>query len=101
MNKVFFTGLSGFLGKNFLDYYNSRKSVDFELIELPKNYNSIQKKYNYSFCSEDFSAGVDILVHAGAFSPKTKEQMDDIAPNLQNIENTKYLLENLPNIPKK
>lgn len=101
MNNVFFTGLSGFLGQEFLKYYNSKKNNNFCFIQNPFNYKGCGKNYNYTFLSKDFSEKIDILVHAGAFTPKTREQMEDVTLNLSNVINTDYLLKNLPNIPKK
>ncbi|MGN0014988.1 MAG: NAD-dependent epimerase/dehydratase family protein, partial [Candidatus Gastranaerophilaceae bacterium] len=101
MNNIFFTGLSGFLGQEFLKYYNSRKDNNFRFVQNPIYYRGNGKDYNYAFSADDFSENIDILVHAGAFTPKKREQMEDVTLNLSNVINTDYLLKNLPNIPKK
>lgn len=100
MINIFFTGLSGFLGQNFLKYFNSQNCHNFRLIPNPNNYRSKDENYSYAFKKNDFMDNIDILVHAGAYSPKTRNDMNNMN-NINNITNTKYLLENLPNIPQK
>lgn len=103
--RVLFTGLTGFLGKNFL---NLIPHSDWKIYALPCDKLAAEGKladFNYHFTSEELVQSgikdIDVLVHAGAFSPKTRLQMNDIDNNIQNITNTAYLLEHLPNIPKK
>ena len=101
MDNIFFTGLSGFIGQEFLKYCNTQDNCDFKILEMPKNYKSEKNSYNYAFKPDDFEDKIDVLVHAGAFSPKTREQMEDAELNMTNVINTEYLLKNLPNFPKK
>jgi|GEM_PF-3913307 Nucleoside-diphosphate-sugar epimerases len=98
--RILFTGSTGFLGKNFLDYVTKQADKDkIEIIPLltSKEENGIS---SYNFKRAEIS-DFDILVHAGAFSPKKREDLNDVQNNIKSIANTQYLLENLPKIPKK
>ena len=44
---------------------------------------------------------IDIVMHLGAFTPKSFLESNNISKSLSNINNTIYLCENLPNTPKK
>ena len=105
MKNILFTGLTGFLGKNFQSLIKDR---DMHVFPLPCDILSGHGKitdFTYHFSKEDLLKEnintIDVLVHAGAFSPKTREQMNDIDNNILNITNTQHLLNNLPTLPKK
>ncbi|HUI90785.1 MAG TPA: NAD(P)-dependent oxidoreductase [Chitinivibrionales bacterium] len=107
--KILLTGASGFLGNNLLRYIKSHDTNDkLQLYLLTSTsingYTCIPHK-DYTFSKKDISRKVadriDVLVHCGAFSPKTKKEMNDIRGSSKNIENTVYLIDNLPFPPKK
>ena len=100
MTNVLFTGLTGFLGKNFISSINDETLNVFPLSCDVLASEGKLSDFQYNFNKTDIEK-VDILVHAGAFSPKTREQMNDIENNILNATNTAYLLKNLPSIPKK
>jgi nucleoside-diphosphate-sugar epimerase len=104
--KVLLTGSSGFIGSNLLSYIDSQADKSsFDIRILPSFRNENSDNYNYSFTIEDLLQlgldKIDTLVHAGAFTPKNTNQLNDIKHNTENVMNTEYLLTHLPNIPRK
>jgi UDP-glucose 4-epimerase len=108
MNNLLITGTSGFIGKNLLNYIYENINGEYNIILLSSennsDYTTILHK-NYSFGTDDFkSKGVDridVLLHIGAFTPKSGSEANDIERSNANIINTKYLLDNLPTTPLK
>ncbi|MDY4721981.1 MAG: NAD(P)-dependent oxidoreductase [Clostridium paraputrificum] len=109
MNNILVTGANGFIGKSFLNKLKGDKLFDDDNIILLSS-NKIDGDIcilhkNYNFKKEDFYENgiehVDILVHIGAFIPKNFKEKDNIEKSISNINNTMYLLNNLPSIPKK
>ncbi|MCR4925224.1 MAG: NAD-dependent epimerase/dehydratase family protein [Clostridiales bacterium] len=107
--KVLVTGATGFIGKHFLDYITpiygkegivllSSRSVDGYPCVLHKG---------YAFSKNDFIESgidsIDIVYHLGGVVPAS--QQDNNANNagllVDNVLIAKYLLDNLPSVPKK
>ena len=69
-----------------------------------ENYKTVLHK-NYTFGKSDFAKkeikNIDIVVHIGAFTPKSGLEANDVEKSNTNINNTKYLIDNLPNTPSK
>ena len=68
-----------------------------ELIQLWKKYYFYWIKWLFSFTFNK----QDLVLHIGAFTPKSGIEANDINKSNANIFNTKYLLDNLPNFPEK
>jgi nucleoside-diphosphate-sugar epimerase len=109
MKILLITGTSGFIGKNLLslisdEFLNSYKIVLLSSSSNNTNFLTIEHK-NYTFSKEDFRKNniekIDIVLHLGAFIPKTGSEANDIEQSNSNILNTKYLLDHLPNLPEK
>ena len=109
MKKVLLlTGTTGFIGQNLLKFIEVNYEKDYEIVllssALNENYKTVLHK-NYTFNKQDFEKNgilkVDIVLHIGAFTPKSGIEANDINKSNANIFNTKYLLDNLPNFPEK
>ncbi len=106
---ILVTGATGFIGKNVLATLVSNIQHQYDkIIILSKdkvadficiNHN------NYQFSIQDFIdqgiRSIDIVIHLGAFTPKTSAESNDIEKSVSNIVNTQYLINNLPSKPKK
>lgn len=106
---ILITGASGFIGKNLLRNIKIENQYSKDkIILLTKDniegYLCIQHN-EYTFIKDDFVKlgiyEIDIVVHLGAFIPKNSQEANDIDKSFSNIRNTIYLLNNLPNTPKK
>lgn len=109
MKKVLLlTGTTGFIGQNLLKFIELNYKNDYEIVLLSssvnENYKTILHK-NYTFNKKDFEKNgilkIDLILHIGAFTPKSGIEANDINKSNGNIFNTKYLLDNLPNFPEK
>ncbi|MBE6506811.1 MAG: NAD(P)-dependent oxidoreductase [Methanocorpusculum parvum] len=107
--KILITGATGFIGQNFLRFISENQLVNTEDIILLSSkqiepYTCIPHN-NYTFTKEAFiNAGIskiDVVLHMGAFTPKSGSEANDIIRTAENITNTIHLLNNLPSIPKK
>lgn len=108
MKKVLLlTGTTGFIGQNLLKFIELNYENDYEIVLLSssinKNYKTVLHK-NYTFNKQDFEENgilkIDLVLHIGAFTPKSGIEANDINKSNANIFNTKYLLDNLPNFPE-
>ncbi|MFY4787733.1 NAD-dependent epimerase/dehydratase family protein [Aliarcobacter butzleri] len=109
MKKVLLlTGTTGFIGQNLLKFIELNYKSDYEIVLLSsyinENYKTVLHK-NYTFNKQDFEKNgilkIDLILHIGAFIPKSGIEANDINKSNANIFNTKYLLDNLPNFPEK
>lgn len=106
MKTLLITGSTGFIGKNILEYIRNNFENKFKVVLLSSNsdlnYTTILHN-NYTFSEDEFKEkgieNIDIILHIGAFTPKSGGEANDIEKSNSNIVNTKYLLDNLPNIP--
>lgn len=109
MKKVLLlTGITGFIGSNLLKFIKKEYEDNYEIVLLSSVENQECKTIvhkNYTFTKNDFYKKnikkIDTVIHIGAFIPKSGLEANDIEKSNQNIVNTKYLIDNLPNIPSK
>lgn len=108
MKKVLLlTGTTGFIGQNLLKFIKFNYQNDYDIVLLSsatnENYKTVLHK-NYTFTKQDFEKNgifkIDLVLHIGAFTPKSVIEANDINKSNANIFNTKYLLDNLPNFPE-
>lgn len=106
---ILITGASGFIGKHLLNFAIKNDLLNRDNIYLLsstpiEDFKCILHK-NYTFTKEDFIKNgikeIDTIVHLGAFCPKARADMNNIAQNVATINNCEYLINNLPCIPKK
>ena len=105
MKTILLTGGSGFIGSRLLKYLESLSQ--YEIIALSSKpipgVKTILHK-NYTFGKSDFYETrvdkIDVVIHAGAFIPKTAKDANNIILTGSNIFNTRHLLYNLPPVSK-
>ena len=106
---ILITGANGFIGRKLLEVIcNNTSYRTYNIVLLTSKemlgYTSIIHN-NYSFEKADFLRKgiqyIDVLIHLGAFTPKSTSESNQIEGCISNIINTEYLLNNLPSIPKK
>jgi UDP-glucose 4-epimerase len=109
MPVLLLTGASGFIGKHLIKLLESEQSFSSYDIVLLSNepvegYTTIIHK-NYQFTQDDFIQlgilKIDIVIHAGAFTPKNTVEADDILLSSSNIHSVNHLITHLPSLPKK
>jgi nucleoside-diphosphate-sugar epimerase len=105
---ILISGTSGFIGKNLINIIKkSSIHEDNEFILLSSNtvlgFKCIEHK-GYTFTKNDFQDrdifNIDMVIHIGAFIPKSSLEANDIELSYSNIRNTMHLINNLPNIPR-
>ena len=108
MKTLLISGSTGFIGENILKFIKVNYETKYKIVLLSSiidtNYETILHK-NYTFNKNDFLCKkidkIDVVLHIGAFTPKSGTEANDIEKSNTNILNTKYLLDNLPNTPSK
>lgn len=104
---ILLTGATGFIGKHLLAQLISKYGKDKIVVLssrpidncnylLHKNYQFDEDYFVNSNCSE-----IGTIIHAGAFTPKTASEANNIPGSTSNIINTTKLIKaNLPNLKK-
>jgi nucleoside-diphosphate-sugar epimerase len=108
MKTILLTGASGFIGQEFLKIVKNKNLKKYKIVLLSsypnKDFVTILHK-NYTFQKKDFLKKkinhLDIIIHLGAFIPKSHCESNNINKSYENIRSTKYLIDNLPNTPEK
>lgn len=100
---ILVTGASGFIGQHLIKKLIAEKGADQILALTSKPIADV--KYllhnNYFFTADFFKSPeystIDVLIHAGSFTPKSGVESNNIEGSQSNIENTFRLLKALPN----
>ena len=104
MNNILITGATGFVGHAVMDYYeNNYKMQDKIFIissHVVKGYNTIIHEDNI-FEAKELPDKIDYLLCIAGYVPKTTEQRDNRYCHAIAVSGLKYLLDNLPSIPKR
>ncbi|MHC1682484.1 MAG: NAD-dependent epimerase/dehydratase family protein [Clostridiaceae bacterium] len=100
------TGVSGFIGSNLLKELEINNNK-FDNIYLLTNkeilgYTCV-KYFNYNLNKSIFKniKNIDVVIHVGAYTPKSYNEKDITTACSSNISNTLSLIQSLPNLPKK
>lgn len=95
---VLLTGTTGFIGKHLLSALNQRFGAQhvLALTSKPVESNPFLLHHQYSFNDNYFVdngfSDVELLIHAGAFTPKNSSEANDMIHCNANIINTQRLL---------
>ncbi|WP_333804617.1 NAD-dependent epimerase/dehydratase family protein [Sulfurospirillum sp.] len=102
------TGATGFIGKHLLECLEKNYADKYDIVLLSSTSHDVFKTVlhnDYTFTKDDFHQigiiHINIVLHIGAFIPKSGPEANNIKESNSNISNTKYLLDHLPNIPSK
>ena len=104
--RILLTGTSGFVGskvlKILLDKYddNSIIALSSQNIDGIKTIDSLGYNFRKGYLCENGCKDVDVLLHMGAFTPKSTANANDINNSTSNINNTVKLIDELPNLKK-
>ena len=106
---VLITGASGFIGRGLQAFLLSNNiDKQYKIILLSSKQNdrfTTVDPLGYSFSLETFVKNginkIDIVIHLGAFTPKTSGDANNYYLSFSNINNTFHLINNLPNTPGK
>lgn len=100
------TGSTGFIGKHILKHLENNYADMYDIVLLSSISHDFFKTVlhnDYTFSKNDFYKiginHIDIILHIGAFIPKSGTEANDIEKSNSNVFSTKYLLDNLPNTP--
>ena len=107
------TGASGFIGRALLEKIPTELDDSYRIVLLSSRENpewatvpdGRGADHLYTFTAADFVKRgfptVDFVIHLGSFTPKSASEADDVPRSLSNISNTRHLLLNLPNAPRR
>jgi UDP-glucose 4-epimerase len=103
--KILLTGATGFLGSKILSElvkkYGSEHIVALSSFKIPEIETAVYKnRKEFSLAEYDFKE-IEVIVHAGAFTPKSREEADNIKLSNSNVLYTDELLSlPFPNLSK-
>jgi len=102
MKPILVTGGTGFIGSHLLKFL--KPLSQYQIIALSSKpipgFKTILHQ-NYTFDKSIFDIDeIDVVIHAGAFIPKTANDANDLIFSDSNIFNTQHLLYNLPPVKK-
>ncbi|MVN21011.1 NAD-dependent epimerase/dehydratase family protein [Mucilaginibacter arboris] len=105
---ILLTGASGFIGQHLLSALIAMYGID-NVLALTSNpisgckyllHNNYQFERSY-FSESGYANSINIIIHAGAYTPKNASQSNDWKRCNENIYNTEKLLDtDLPNLKK-
>lgn len=106
---ILITGATGFIGRNLLQVIETNSAYKNNEVILLTSKEIVGYKCiihnNYTFSKYDFMEKgineIDIVIHIGAYTPKTSLEANKVKESVLNIANTECLLDSLPSIPKK
>lgn len=104
--KILVTGASGFIGSKVLPLLLERYEADSIVALSSQNIDGVKTidsmKYHFpdGYLQENGCGDVDVLLHIGAFIPKSTSDANEIDNSTSNINNTIKLMEELPGLQK-
>ncbi len=104
---ILLTGATGFIGSHLLSALKKKFGADNIVVLTSKKINDCNfllhkdYKFNQNFFLDMGLENIQTLVHAGAFTPKSGSEANNISKSNSNITNTyKLLSTELPNLKK-
>ena len=105
---ILLTGASGFIGKHLLAELIQEFGKDHILAltstPVTESLYLLHNNYNFDvdyFIKSGYGTQIDTIIHAGAFTPKSSKQANDVVKCNSNITTADKLLQaNLPNLKK-
>ena len=105
---VLLTGASGFIGKHLLNelvrVFGKDLILAFTSAPLDDAQYLLHNDYNFDadyFVKSGYGTQIQTIIHAGAFTPKSSKDANDVVNCTSNITNANRLLQaNLPNLKK-
>ena len=105
---ILLTGASGFIGKHLLNelvrVFGKELILAFTSAPLDGAQYLLHNDYNFEvdyFVKSGYGTQIQTIIHAGAFTPKSSKDANDVVNCTSNITNANKLLQaNLPNLKK-
>ena len=105
---ILLTGASGFIGKHLLNelvrVFGKELVLAFTSAPLDDAQYLLHNDYNFEadyFVKSGYGTQIQTIIHAGAFTPKSSKDANDVVNCTSNITNANKLLQaNLPNLKK-